>query len=529
MCYLLVPFVFLLFSCVGCNHKTTLNSPAEIDSIIVHHGADSVLTLLKEIQPAQLSDEKDIAYYIYYINLCKHTLRQPVDTTMDQNRCIEFLTKAKDYNRLCTAYFIQGDKMEKLQNFKQATFNYKKAIEIADKAQNTRIKCKSMEYLICINRDHGNFKEAIAQANECLSYCDKAKLYNRKAAILQLKSQIFDMIGEKDSLLKCVEASIPYIPYVSERARPYFIGNIGSLYRRIGNNAKAKQYLMEALKGMQDGGIYDELALIAAEEGNEKQADEYWEKGMRNSVPQGKVMIFENWIAMKQKYGKYDEALKLSELRNAINDSITRQWQKDNVKEVQAKFDNEALKRQAKEQNIKTLWTIIILLVIVLLLIALFAYKNYIQRVKLGSQQKEINEYLNKIELLHSTGHQNDAKVKELEAHITSIVGNKSEILNKGWTLYNQIKNEQGNTLTWKKNDYVHFLEYYKAIRYSFFTQLEDEYKSLTPHNMFFLALCDMGFKDEDIQRIMHITQTSVRSIRHRIRLLSKDREKDNK
>ena len=62
------------------------------------------------------------------------------------------------------------------------------------------------------------------------------------------------------------------------------------------------------------------------------------------------------------------------------------------------------------------------------------------------------------------------------------------------------------------------FIDYYRIQNSALIERLEKEYDKLSPNNMLFIILQDMGKSDHDIQHIMSISQTTIRSIRFRIR-----------
>ena len=93
----------------------------------------------------------------------------------------------------------------------------------------------------------------------------------------------------------------------------------------------------------------------------------------------------------------------------------------------------------------------------------------------------------------------------------------QSKILYKGKALYQDILDGK-NTLTWNKKDFEHFLEYYKLIDLPFITNLQTNYDHLSPRYQFFLVLKKMGKTDEEIQKILAISSTTVRTTKSRIK-----------
>ena len=108
-----------------------------------------------------------------------------------------------------------------------------------------------------------------------------------------------------------------------------------------------------------------------------------------------------------------------------------------------------------------------------------------------------------------------------LKQKITDLVEKSSPILNRGKILYDDILHNKA-TVSWSKDDYKCFVEYYKAIHVKEHESIDRRYKNLTYRNVFFLILNEMGKNNKDISQIMGISQESIRTIRHRLQKKAK-------
>ncbi len=70
----------------------------------------------------------------------------------------------------------------------------------------------------------------------------------------------------------------------------------------------------------------------------------------------------------------------------------------------------------------------------------------------------------------------------------------------------------------WDKKDFVNFLEYYKIKDLPFVIYLNTEYEHLTPRYKFFEILYHLGKNDEEVERILGISHSTVKSTKSRIR-----------
>ena len=71
---------------------------------------------------------------------------------------------------------------------------------------------------------------------------------------------------------------------------------------------------------------------------------------------------------------------------------------------------------------------------------------------------------------------------------------------------------------TWSRNDTYDFIEYYRLQHRDFVESLDNDYQSLSRNHKLFMVLVHMGKSDSDIQKLLNITQTTIRSLRFRIK-----------
>ena len=75
----------------------------------------------------------------------------------------------------------------------------------------------------------------------------------------------------------------------------------------------------------------------------------------------------------------------------------------------------------------------------------------------------------------------------------------------------------------WGAIEVRNFIEYYRLQHREFVDSLDTDYNNLSRNHKVFMVLLDMGKTDPEIQKLMGITQTTIRSIRFRIKAKRKD------
>ena len=93
-----------------------------------------------------------------------------------------------------------------------------------------------------------------------------------------------------------------------------------------------------------------------------------------------------------------------------------------------------------------------------------------------------------------------------------------------GKALYESLMNGTCKSIErWSNVDTGNFIEYYRLQHREFVDSLDTDYNNLSRNHKVFMVLLDMGKSDPEIQKLMGITQTTIRSLRFRIKAKRKD------
>lgn len=142
------------------------------------------------------------------------------------------------------------------------------------------------------------------------------------------------------------------------------------------------------------------------------------------------------------------------------------------------------------------------------LILHIFIKRRIHQKLK-----KEIGELNAMIEDSNHT-------IKRLNGEIHHRMNSFSSRVKDGRMLFDHIENN-GTTSLWKKQHYHLFNEYYESTHSEAVTKLKKgrTKKQLSPHNLFYLILKDMGKSDKEIRDIMGISPEALRTLRFRTKL----------
>ena len=108
-------------------------------------------------------------------------------------------------------------------------------------------------------------------------------------------------------------------------------------------------------------------------------------------------------------------------------------------------------------------------------------------------------------------------KLAEAEKNLDAQKNVKVNLYNDGEALYNHLL-IGGDTHEWTNEQIHSLIEYYKLQNYPLIHSLETEYDNLPLNHILFEILVNMGKSDQDIQRMMNISQATIRSYRFRIK-----------
>ena len=128
-----------------------------------------------------------------------------------------------------------------------------------------------------------------------------------------------------------------------------------------------------------------------------------------------------------------------------------------------------------------------------------------------------ISNYLTEIKSLKNNQDGTEQQIADLNQKINDLIEQDSPRLYRGKMLYDHIM-QNGTTVSWGKDDYQCFVDFYKANDLSTYNKIVKKHHPKTIHNTFFLILYAIGKTDKQVQTIMAITQEAIRSTRFRIK-----------
>lgn len=425
------------------------------------------------------------------------------------------------------AYYQRGFLLENSMNETEKAIGWlKRAETTAERMDCTRLCRQIYTQMNNVNNKTGNNRMALDYAMKTLACARKSGDSTAVANSLHSIGTACYLLGMKDSAYRYTEMSIPYAKYVKADFRPYYLNRIGAFIFNTTNDVwRSVGILKKALEERPVPDTYYYLAQIMADIGRYEEADKYWEQCVNTRETSKLIRLPDNGLSniiqyyeYKTERGDWQGACRLSERIIGMKDSLARAHRAEQIAALQMKYDHEVQELKAQRQRTRHAIVVALLIAVIASLIVYLRFRsNHARRVIMNNQML-IEAYTLKINRLETSGKDNAREIETLRTKISELHKKQAEMLYNGHRLYRLITEENGTAATWRRSDFTDFIEYYRLTDLPFVHRLETCYDNLSPKNKFFEILYNMGMTDTNVQRILGIGQSTIRTTRTRIR-----------
>ena len=538
----------ILLMLIGCDGMKVSEKLDQIDSLIAQGYIDSASSIHNGLNEVTMMDE-DRAHYRLLATQLGFVTNHPLPSDSLLDLAIVYYNKVGNNQKLADAYYYKSLRSRRNQDYSQAILYGKKSERLATQYNDFPLQFKIAENLAYLNGLCGDDRLQLHYAKKALAIARSVQNKNWMVYTYNKISIAFTNLEQYDSAFYYIEKSIPYFEYVYDSDKVEYLANIGILYKDK-DSKKAKEFLKKALSYGEHPGIYDHLADIYYSEGNKEEAYNLWKKALTINGRYERDYIIQSILSYDLERGNIDDVSKNVDEIISIKDSIIDMLKNDTIKDLQLRFDHEVAMHEA-DKKLLTTQRLLLGSAIVLVLMAfyifyrkkkdearqrehqdqLYAYTTEIEQLTANKDKalahiselesnKEAN--LQKINQLEEEARNAETAIKELNLKIKKLLDEGAPKLKEGKRLYDQIMEGQ-TTLEWTNKDEEYFNKYYAATNYQSYNRIRKVKRvtKLSPHNMFYLILKEMGKSDEEIKRIMVLSPEGLRSIRSRTKPLS--------
>jgi len=309
---------------------------------------------------------------------------------------------------------------------------------------------------------------------------------------------------------------IPYLKDMREKERAALLNNI-YVHSKNAQRNKTIEYLKESYRIDSNSVACSNLARYYYKMGMNEESDKMWELALKDTSLDAQIKCTKGLMKQREKEGRYKDVGVLSQRLLALSDSLKHKLQEEKVKDIQTDYDKR-MEQEKMESNIKLL---VCIMIILLLAVALVAIYNKVKagnaRTLLAEERLQAQAYKEKIRELEASGSKDKDCIEEMKRALGKLNGKHAQTLSWGRELYEHIKGG-GTVVEWKKSDFINYIDFYWSVDMMLVSGIRTGYDNLSPKYQFFMILHHAGYTDGDIMRIMGIGESTVRSIRTRIK-----------
>ncbi|WP_092070495.1 lipopolysaccharide assembly protein LapB [Prevotella sp. tf2-5] len=511
--YLLFFYVIVL---AGCNRQSAYERLlVEADSLMEQH-TDSALHVLESIPDIMdKGDESSRAYYTLLLTQARYKCYQPVPADSLMRSAVRYYEQNGNPSLLCRAYYYLAMPLYEQGEHEEALLLLKKGEEHAVRNQDLLYMAKYHESLCMVNDRAKCYDLMLKYAEQTFS---DAVLLNDTAIIARSLSYVsiaYYRLGQRERARDRILESLSHINNMDDEGKAYILTNVGSLSYQFGDNNIAKEYLLESIEIYPMPHTYAELGNIYADEGNKKEAEKCWQEALKTSDSQTILNVLPSIQKRYEQQEDYKSAINISNRIYRIKDSLNQVSEQATIAEIQHKYDHQVV----ENKYYKTLtWLFGSILLLVSISIGYYFYhRRTVRRYtsQISANEEAIRNAQQRITSLESMDGEHHEEIMALNAQIKMIRQQTNEQLGRGKEVYDSIT--EGQKLQSVHDEHC-LIEYYSVLRYETYDAWMNEYQDLTSRLLTYLILKDMNKSDAEIQETLSITNSSLRSIKTRLK-----------
>jgi hypothetical protein len=499
--------VVLVFVLGGCHGQSNRYDPRLIaaDSVLRMNNPDSALRLLDAIDGAKLSSAGDRAYHALLLTQAQY--RCYVDITSDSmiNVALDYYKQHEgEQEKLTRAYIYKGAVTEVLGDPEGAMPYYKQAVSVAAPDDHFNLGYAKMrigslyrDHLVADSSDINLFNEAYDYFKQipdtlymltCLGEIGLSYIKNNKDSILSYLNQAIDLAQQTHA----IEIEFKYKKKLAELLM--FSDKVEEIER-----ANQLTLSLYRLSGS------DELLMAAsftlAKLNKPDSAVYYLSQVDSASQKDGMLVLYDKCLAeIARCHHDVDKFKLYYDRANDLSDSLVNNDMQMQLRDVESKYDNEALKYKALRYRDNWMMSLLgALLVISILTIALMmiSRKSAQRKRQIADSEETIERLRNDSVQLSALLAKNHAMSEELKATIRHQIDTFTQLVELHFTQFAQFPKKFGELFSKTYSLNQPDLSFWAGIRSyadstcdGIITRTLEEHPSLAESDVRFLSLC---------------------------------------
>ena len=545
----LIWFLPISLFIVSCSQNEICSSLKTAEDII-NDNPDSTLSILREIDYEALKDNHLKALYglLYTSANIKKQKVPDNDSLIDYS--IQFFENNNDSYHLADSYYYKGMMCYAKKQLEVSAHYLKKAESLSIKYGYSRITNKIYERLSYLNYITDNKALTLEYSKKYLNSSIELKDRTLISRAFVMVASSYAAVNLSDSAYYYLESGLRYIDGVDSVLKADILVDVGEMYYEKGNLDLSENNALQSDSIHPNPHAKMLLGKIEYQRGDRIKAKKYWDHALSINDVKVKKELYKIVANYYAETGNYDDAYVISLKLDSLNDTIN--ISSKTVQELQLKYDRA---KSESELYQKILYALVIafLASIGLLTFLRFhqrrvrsynstintltnkneTYKSEIESFsekvnmyqheiglyvsKVSNYEEEISKNIEKIKLLKTSDRSKQKEIDELKDNISTLYKSIMSELQKGYTIYEIIKNRKP-IVHYSDEDLNSLVDFYKIINNKVFSGWLERYTPLSVRQYVFLILEDLGYDDYDIADVLGVSDTTVRSTRSRIK-----------
>ena len=545
----LIWFLPISLFIVSCSQNEICSSLKTAEDII-NDNPDSTLSILREIDYEALKDNHLKALYglLYTSANIKKQKVPDNDSLIDYS--IQFFENNNDSYHLADSYYYKGMMCYAKKQLEVSAHYLKKAESLSIKYGYSRITNKIYERLSYLNYITDNKALTLEYSKKYLNSSIELKDRTLISRAFVMVASSYAAVNLSDSAYYYLESGLRYIDGVDSVLKADILVDVGEMYYEKGDLDLSENNALQSDSIHPNPHAKMLLGKIEYQRGDRIKAKKYWDHALSINDVKVKKELYKIVANYYAETGNYDDAYVISLKLDSLNDTIN--ISSKTVQELQLKYDRA---KSESELYQKILYALVIafLASIGLLTFLRFhqrrvrsynstintltnkneTYKSEIESFsekvnmyqheiglyvsKVSNYEEEISKNIEKIKLLKTSDRSKQKEIDELKDNISTFYKSIMSELQKGYTIYEIIKNRKP-IVHYSDEDLNSLVDFYKIINNKVFSGWLERYTPLSVRQYVFLILEDLGYDDYDIADVLGVSDTTVRSTRSRIK-----------
>lgn len=526
-------FVFLS----SCRHTSECRKHlAEVEQVIELY-PDSAWKMLQMIDSASIADGEEKAVYNLLMTELKYRYYLPTPNDSVIRYSSDFFADNENPHYQATAYYYHGCVLLELGKRMEAMQMMKKAEESSGKTDDELLRNKIYEKLFHMNVNTSNSLLAMKYARLFLKSSEQLRdtlLICRAYDVISLE---FTRYNNKDSVRFYKDKSWQ----LAEKANIKYAQLLANKAEELINDSlydDARVLLEEAIRMEQQPEYVKLLGDVYNHKGENEKAFLCYNKVFAFNNIGNNIIAYKALSNLYLRQQNYKESRRMLWMADSLVYAQSEQAQSMPLTMLQQEYD-QSIASLAASQRLNR-WLAGLLALIVLLAVGIIFYLLKVRKLKsvLSENVQRYNETLLTVNQMESAEKLNQQRISAQEssmAQMSSELTDLNNLVDRQRKRLEQQRKEMAQSLgrgkelfekakrgepfaNFQSADEQSFIDYYAFSNSERFARLMMVYGTPTRRLVTFLILCDMGLSDKEIQQVLHISSSTIRSYRYRLK-----------